>query len=181
MNDALGHRYERARPDGQSVRSAATAVKPESGERESWLRRRLRSFAQTIDRLIANPREITALVREHTLSIWSSKGGGFYGLGYVVAFVCLEIRMFFDEIVGSDDIAVALGEQAVGLVFRFAIDSFVNGLLAFLWPVLLLDYTGVWGIALLGAVWLAYSRLLSPRFAAWRDHHLSRDRTQRPR
>lgn len=156
-------------------------MKSDTGKRESWLRRRLRAVTQTIDRLVDNPREIFAIVREHGLSIWTSKGGGFYGLGYVAAFAYLEIRMFFDDIVVGDDIAGALGVQALGLVFRFAIDSFVNGLLALLWPLLLLDYTGVWGIALLGVLWLGYSRLVAPRIAAWRDGQLERDRTQRPR
>ena len=51
---------------------------------------------------------------------------------------------------------------SAAFVFRFAVQSFVNGFIAFAWPVFVLDYLGGWGFLALGAGWLAFEYLAKP-------------------
>jgi hypothetical protein len=78
--------------------------------------RRCRGTAQSA---IAGPRSV--------LKIWRTRGGGFYGFGYVVAFVVLEVRAFVGNFEGDGDIATMIVQEVLQFVFRFAAQSFVNG------------------------------------------------------
>ena len=74
------------------------------------------------------------------------RGGGFYGFGYVVAFVVLEVRAFIGNFEGDGDIATMIVQEVLQFFFRFAAQSFINGFIAFGWPVFVLDYLGGWGL-----------------------------------
>ncbi len=123
-------------------------------------------MVHTTRRIVADPRQLGAVIRERSMALWASRGGGFFGLGYLVAFVTLEIGTFADEIVGATDVATLLGQQLFEVVFRFASESFLNAIFAFLWPLWVLDRVGPFlGGSLLAAGWWGYGRFVAPHFA----------------
>lgn len=136
-----------------------------SEKKPGWLRRRLASLEATGRRVMRDPKQVGVIARERAIRLWMLRGGGWYGLGYVITFIVLEIRMVVADAVGSDDVVTFLGQQALEMVFRFASQSFLNGLLAFLWPAFVLEYMGGWGIVVLVGSWWIVGRFVAPRLA----------------
>lgn len=123
---------------------------------------RLTRYVQTAKRLHAEPKSIGPMMREALVRVWSARGGGFYGLGYVVAFIVIEVRMFTGEILDSSSVA----DFALAQIFEYAIRvsflSFINVFLAFIWPVYVLNFAGGYGIAALLLGYIAFEKLLRP-------------------
>lgn len=113
-----------------------------------------------------DPRSLGTLIRQGLLGLWRARGGGLYGLGYVVAFVLLEVKVVVGEFAGSEGVIAFLGDQLLEYLLRLGLMSFVNVVLAFLWPLLLLERLGVWGLLLLPAAYLLFERWLRPRVEA---------------
>jgi hypothetical protein len=132
-----------------------------------WLRRRLGAWRDVAVRVRDEPRSVGTILREAAVTLWSSRGGGFYGLGYLVTFVVLEIRTLTAGLASTGDVVTFLGQQVVQSFFRLAFESIVNTLQAFIWPLLVLDWLGDWGIVLLVGGWWGYGRLVAPRVARW--------------
>jgi hypothetical protein len=80
----------------------------------------------------------------------------------VVAFVILEIRAFVGNFQGDGDITSMIVQEMLGFFFRFATQSFLNGFIAFGWPVFVVDYLNGWGLLLIGASWYAFDRWAKP-------------------
>jgi len=137
---------------------------PDAPKRNNWLRRRLDGLIGTAAAIAKNPRSIATLAHESALTIWGSRGGGFYGLGCLIAFVVLEIRMFTTDAVTSDSVIGFLGMELLTLIFRFAFQSILNSLIALLWPAFVLQLLGGWGIVLLAGGWWGYGRWIAPYF-----------------
>jgi hypothetical protein len=116
----------------------------------------------TVRSVVAEPRAVPSRVRDALLQIWRVRGGGFYGFGYVVAFVILEIRAFVGNFQGDGDITSMIVQEVLGFFFRFATQSFLNGFIAFGWPVFVVDYLNGWGLLLIGASWYAFDRWAKP-------------------
>jgi hypothetical protein len=112
--------------------------------------------------VVAEPRAVPSRVRDALLKIWRVRGGGFYGLGYVVAFAILEIHAFVGNFEGDGDMTSMILQEVVGFFFRFATQSFLNGFIAFGWPVFVVDYLGGWGVLLIGVSWYAFDRWAKP-------------------
>ena len=109
-----------------------------------------------------DPRRTLPLVRSVLVDIWRSRGGGFYGLGYLIAFVFYEIEMILGDAAEATSMSgFALG-QMLEIVFRLSFLSFVNAFQALLWPLTVLQlYEGL-GIILLIGSYLAFEYLLKP-------------------
>ena len=105
------------------------------------------------------------MIQRWFVRLWRSKGGGYYGFGFVVTFVVLEIRMLLAEWQESEGIVEFVGQQMLEFVFRFFIESFFNSLLAFAWPVLLVGSLELWGVGLLVAGYFVFERAIKPRLA----------------
>lgn len=131
---------------------------PGDPPKEGRLSRGLRVARELRD----DPRRIGPLLRSAMLDIWRSRGGGFYGLGYLVTFVILEIRMIIgDAMEASGPAEFAMG-QALELVFRLSSLSFLNAFQAFLWPAFVLQLYGGLGIILLVGSYLAFEHACKP-------------------
>ena len=50
------------------------------------------------------PRRIVSLMGDGLFSTWRARSGGFFGLGYLIAFVVLELQMISTEVRGSDGV-----------------------------------------------------------------------------
>ncbi len=146
-------------PSAPATKPGAAATKP---RKERRLARHLR-HARTVWH---DPKSLGGIIREGLLGIWRARGGGFYGLGYVVTFVMLEVKLLAGELVGSASFLEFLQSQLVEYLFRMGLMSFVNVLLAFLWPLLLLEQVGPWGLVLLAVGYFGFERGLRPRAEA---------------
>lgn len=139
-------------------------MKPEqSGKKAGRFAQHVRVVKQVRD----EPRRIMRLLRDWLLRLWAARGGGFYGLGVVVTFLVLEVRMLLGDVSGSDSVADFLVGELLEYVFRLGFLSFLNGFVALLWPAFLLEWLGAWGIAVLVCAYLTFERMLRPTVEAW--------------
>jgi len=99
--------------------------------------------------------------------IWKVRGGGLYALGYIVTFVWLEVTSLTGELVESDGVGDFLSGQVIEFVFRFASDTIVNMVHAFLWPLKFLEYRPPYGIVALVLLYLGFARFLKPVIERW--------------
>lgn len=136
--------------------------RPEQGEARPAKKRRLARHLQTVREIGRDPASIPNRLRALLLGIWCSRGGGFYGLGYLIAFVCFEIDLMVGEIRESDGAGEFLAAQAVEYLLRLGFLSFVNMFKALLWPLMVAGWWGGWGLALLISSYLAFERVLKP-------------------
>jgi hypothetical protein len=134
------------------------AAKRSVKDKEGWLQRRRRVALE----IWQNPRSIETHLRRVLLDVWRARGGGFYGIGYVIAFVYFEISIFAGEFSESDSVSgFALG-QILEYVLRFSVLSFFNVFRALLWPLALLGWSGGWGFAVLAGGYLGFEYGLRP-------------------
>jgi hypothetical protein len=131
-------------------------------KRRQWFRRRLEESVSTVRGVVSQPRNVPAQIREALLTIWRVRGGGFYGLGYVVAFAVLEVRAFVGNFQGDGDITSMVVQEVLGFFFRFAAQSFINGFIAFGWPIFVVQYLGPLSVVALAVAWLAFDRWAKP-------------------
>jgi hypothetical protein len=107
------------------------------------------------------PSSIFQWPRDWFVRLWVTKGGGFYGLGYVITFVWLEIRATSGGI-GGGDIGDFITAQIIQYIIRFSLDSLLNALFALIWPIYLLQWANGLGIVVLIGVYTAYRFAVHP-------------------
>ena len=128
---------------------------------------RLTESVGAVRRAIAEPRAVPLRIRDTYLRMWRSRGGGFYGLGYVAAFVALEVQAYLSSWQSaSDDIAGLVMQEVLQFVFRFAAQSMLNGFLALGWPIFVVAKFGGAGLAVLAVAWWSFDRYARPWIAA---------------
>jgi hypothetical protein len=112
-----------------------------------------RDVTALFDVLVSNPRAfpsaVIGRVRDGVHGLWQSRGGGFYGLGAVGVFLFLEVRMVATEFAEAEGVAEFLVGEILEFVFRFSFMSILNGLLASIWPVVLIGEIGFWPVVIL--------------------------------
>ena len=124
---------------------------------------RLTDSVGAVRQAIAEPRSVPRTMRDAFLRLWRTRGGGFYGLGYVIAFVVLEIQAFIGNWQSAaTDVVGMVVQEVLQFVFRFAAQSMLNGLLAFGWPIYVVDKLGGWGLALIAVGWWSFDRYVRP-------------------
>jgi hypothetical protein len=91
--------------------------------------------------------------------LWSTGGGGFYGLGYLINFVWLEVQLLTSEVAEAEGVFDFVSSQLIERITRFAIDSITNSIKAFLWPVKFISAYELWGIGILVVGSVLYTKL----------------------
>lgn len=126
----------------------------------------IRKFVQQrlapITESVRQPSSIKGRVRAALIGLWRTRGGGLYGLGYVVCFLGLEARALAGDIVEATTSTGAFAAELLSAVFRFGVESFVNMGLAFAWPGFLIDAVGGWGVAVLVGGFIVFERIARP-------------------
>jgi hypothetical protein len=112
--------------------------------------------------VVKEPRQILPLAREWLLDVWRSRGGGFYGLGYLIAFCWLQVSLLFGDLSESSSLGEFAIAAALEYVLRFSLMAFVNVFLALLWPVYILEWFGGAGFILFGLGYVAFEYALRP-------------------
>lgn len=129
--------------------------------REGRVARHLR-LAREVRR---EPRVVVPWLRTWVARLWQAKGGGLYGLGYVITFLYLETSSFAGNFSGGT--SGFLISQMLQYALRFSLESIFNVVSALIWPVHLLQWLGAWGLAVLVIAFAAFERLLRPLIEAW--------------
>jgi hypothetical protein len=115
----------------------------------------------------ALPGEILELVRRAVRRLWDARGGGFYACGFVVTFIWMEINMLLDDVVEAESVGDFFSSQIFEMFFRYFSESFVNGFLALIWPVYVIEFRPPWGFALLLGMYLVFAGLLKAPLERW--------------
>lgn len=102
--------------------------------------------------------------------IWQTRGGGLYACGFALAFAFLEARTVVLEFVEADSVVAFIREQLLEFVFRFALDSLVNLVQAFVWPVFVIQFAQPWGAIALAAAFVLFPRTLKKPIERWLFH-----------
>jgi len=111
-------------------------------------------------------------VRERLLDwfrkIWMIRGGGLYAVGFALSFLYLEVtELLLDDIPAI----LSLDSYDVGAIIHFAVNVFVdtimNTALAFIWPVVFLQWQPPLGAMLLGAAFVLFPKLAKPHLERW--------------
>jgi len=105
------------------------------------------------------------MLRASLISLFQSRGGGLYALGYVVTFVLLEL-LEIPELI-ADVAGLFLGDgslpgSVIALGIEFLVDTWRNIGLAFAWPALLIRSLGWVGVALVAVGFATFNRFLRP-------------------
>ncbi len=135
-----------------------TAGPEEKRKKEGRIARQLRIAREVRD----EPGTAVTLIRDWFTRLWAARGGGLYGLGVVVSFLVLEARTIAGDFAASSGVVDFVGGEILEFVFRLGFMSFLNGMLALLWPLYLLERFEFWGIALLAAAYLLFEYVLRP-------------------
>ena len=140
--------------------------------------------SRVVKRLAREPKYAGTLVRDWLVALWATKGGGFYGLGYVVTLVILEaLSLEQDAVQGATSVAGAesfVASQAIQYISGFGIDSLMNTIRAVAWPAYLFDWLGPPGIVAFFVAGAVFERIARPAVEA-RVPELAAARAQRLR
>lgn len=118
----------------------------------------------------AFPGALGKVAKRSVRTLWDARGGGLYACGFVLTFIGLEIRSLFDGIVSSSGAGAFFGEQLFQIFFRFTIDSLQNTMLAFLWPAFAIEWSPMWGGAMLAVLYVVFPRFIKKRVESWLFH-----------
>ena len=127
-----------------------------------WLKRRVTTTADTVKTVARDPKSAGSIIRRAFVRVWKARGGGLYGLGYVIAFVALQVQSFAGEVDAATSVETFVATQVTGYLLRVAVDSVVNAFLALLWPAFVVEAFGGTGIVLLLVAFYVFERALRP-------------------
>lgn len=96
------------------------------------------------------------------LETWRTRGGGFYGLGYLVAFIWLQVNVLVGDVIESQSLGAFAAGAALEYLLRFSLMAVLNVFLALIWPLYVLQYLGGPGIILLGLGYVGFEYGLRP-------------------
>lgn len=102
--------------------------------------------------------------REWFRKVWKLRGGGLYACGFAISFLIREIGSLADDVLG---IGAIFTGQAFEFVINFIIDSFMNTLYSFMWPVYVLQFAPPWGAIGLGLAYYGFSSFLKKPIEGW--------------
>lgn len=126
------------------------------------LKKHLRQTFANIEQGVREPTSIGRMFRAGLVALWHSRGGGLYGLGYVVYFVILEVvavgRQIAETVAGD----ASLIDWVMDVLVRFGADTLSNMIQSFIWPVWVLQGLQGWGVLLLAVGFASFNRFLRP-------------------
>ena len=127
------------------------------------------------------PSAVLDLMRRSFRTVWQARGGGLYACGFVITFVYLEIRMVVVDIFEAESVSGFITEQAMEMVFKYFGESIRNMVTAFMWPVPIVKYEPLWGVALLALMFVVFANFLKKPLERWlfRDDDEVKQSTQR--
>lgn len=104
------------------------------------------------------------LFREWFRKVWKLRGGGLYACGFAISFVIREVGSLADDVLGVG--AIFTG-QAFAFIVNFIVDSFMNTMYSFMWPVYVVEFAPPWGAISLGLAFFGFSSFLKKPIEGW--------------
>lgn len=99
--------------------------------------------------------------------IWKVRGGGLYACGYAVTFAYMEVKMFVNDVLQSDSFVSFIVSEVMEIVMHFAVDSIVNMVKAFMWPVYIVQLHPPYGAIGLAAAFVLFPMFLKKPITRW--------------
>ena len=102
--------------------------------------------------------------REWFRKVWKLRGGGLYACGFAISFVIRELGSLADDVLG---IGAIFTGQAFEFIINFIVDSFMNTMYSFMWPVYVVTFAPPWGAIGLGVAFYGFSSFLKKSIEGW--------------
>lgn len=96
--------------------------------------------------------------------VWEVRGGGLYAVGFAAMFLYLEALSLADDVLG---IGALFRGEAIEFFVNFMIDSIMNTLAAFLWPVDVIQFAPPYGVIGLGIAFWLFPIYIKPHIERW--------------
>lgn len=133
--------------------------------------RRTGETVSLVSILINEPRAFPAALSQQfkraSRAVWSARGGGLYACGFLVTFLWLEVTTFFGEIAAANSVGGFVSEQLFEFFIRFTVQSLANTVYALLWPLSVIQWSPVWGIAILAGMYIVFTTFLKQMLESW--------------
>jgi hypothetical protein len=96
--------------------------------------------------------------------VWEVRGGGLYAVGFAITFMYLEVLSLADDVLG---IGALFRGEAIEFFVNFIIDSFMNTIAAFMWPINVIQLAPPAGIIGLGVAFWLFPIYVKPYIERW--------------
>jgi hypothetical protein len=120
-----------------------------------------------VNRPGALPGKAHGWFRKWFAKVWRVRGGGLYAFGFAISFVIYEIRMLIDDFSEGSDFGALFDGKIISFVVNFFLDSLMNTVQAFMWPLEVLEIAPPFGAIALGLAFIAFPRLLKKPIEGW--------------
>ncbi len=105
--------------------------------------------------------------RKWSRKIWELRGGGAYAMGFIVTFLYLEtMDILFDDVPKLYAMQ-SFASEIPPFIIEFLIDTLMNTLYAFMWPVWVLQWQSPWGVAVLVAIFVLFPKFAQKPVEHW--------------
>ncbi len=164
--------------------AGSTQSPPTKKKKRSFVQRLLRPLEtglELVSVLVTKPRDFphafAVVFRNGFRAVWSARGGGLYAVGFFITFLWLELTMFVDDVADAGGVGDFITSQLFELLIRFTVESLLNTLSAFIWPVYVLQFQPPIGLLLLAVAFLLFPRFVKPSLERWL---FDRDKNRNP-
>ena len=96
--------------------------------------------------------------------IWDVRGGGLYAVGFAATFLYLEVVDLADDVLG---IGALFEGRIVEFIIDFFVDSLMNTLAAFMWPIDIVQWSPPIGVIALGVAFWLFPIYVKPYIEDW--------------
>lgn len=96
--------------------------------------------------------------------VWEVRGGGLYAVGFAATFIYLEVLSLADDVLG---IGALFRGEAIEFFVNFIVDSFMNTIAAFMWPLDVIGFAPPFGVIALGIAFWLFPIYVKPHIEQW--------------
>ena len=96
--------------------------------------------------------------------VWKVRGGGLYAVGFAATFLYLEVISLADDVLG---IGALFRGEAIEFFVNLVVESFMNTIAAFMWPVEVVQFSPPFGVIALGIAFWLFPIFVKPHIERW--------------
>lgn len=96
--------------------------------------------------------------------VWKVRGGGLYAVGFAATFLYLEVLSLVDDVLG---IGALFRGEAIEFFVNFIVESFMNTIAAFMWPIEVIRFSPPVGVIALGIAFWLFPIFVKPHIERW--------------
>ena len=100
--------------------------------------------------------------------VWEVRGGGLYACGFALTFLYFEIGSLREDFAQLGDLfSGQFISVLMAFMIDFFIDSFMNTIAAFAWPVYVVQFAPPLGAIALGLAFMIFPKYIKPPITRW--------------